>query len=173
MDASTLTGTHEYLDDPRRAAIRISVNGELVPREKAVVSVFDSGFVLGDGVWEGLRLIDGGVAFLDEHLDRLYEGAKAIDMEVGLSREALDRRLFHCLEANDMHDGVHIRLMGTRGIKRTPRQTRVTFGPATVVIIPEHKLPRLDVVENGITLFTVHVRRPGPAEQDQKLNSHS
>jgi branched-chain amino acid aminotransferase len=168
------TGTHDYADDPRNADILISVNGELAPRDKAVVSVFDSGFVLGDSVWEGIRLIDGGVAFLDDHLDRLYEGAKAIDMDVGLSRSALTRRLFECLQANGMHDGVHIRLMVTRGIKRTPYQDpRVTIGPATIVIIPEHKLPRPEVVQNGITLFTVHVRRTGPAEQDQKLNSHS
>ncbi len=168
------TGTHEYTDDPRNAGILISVNGALLPREKAVVSVFDSGFVLGDGVWEGLRLIEGGVAFLDAHLDRLYEGAKAIDMDIGLSRAELAERLFACLRANGMHDGVHIRLMVTRGVKRTPYQDpRVTIGPATVVIIPEYKLPKPDVVTSGITLFTVHVRRTGPAEQDQKLNSHS
>ena len=154
--------------------ILISVNGELLPREKAVVSVFDSGFVLGDGVWEGLRLIEGGIAFLDAHLDRLYEGAKAIDMDIGLTRAELAERLFACLRANAMRDGVHIRLMVTRGVKRTPYQDpRVTIGPATVVIIPEYKLPKPEVVDNGITLFTVHVRRTGPAEQDQKLNSHS
>jgi branched-chain amino acid aminotransferase len=118
--------------------------------------------------------MEGGIAFLDDHLDRLYEGAKAIDMDVGLSREALAGRLFACLSANKMRDGVHIRLMVTRGVKRTPYQDpRVTIGPATVVIIPEYKLPKPDVVANGITLFTVHVRRTGPAEQDQKLNSHS
>ncbi len=168
------TGTHEYIDDPRNAGILVSVNGELVPRDKAVVSVFDSGFVLGDGVWEGLRLKDGGVAFLDAHLDRLYEGAKAIDMEIGLSRDALSEQLFACLRANAMHDGVHIRLMVTRGVKRTPYQDpRVTIGPATIVIIPEYKAPKPDLQESGIRLFTVHVRRTGPAEQDQKLNSHS
>ncbi len=168
------TGTHEYEDDPRNAEILISVNGALKRRAEAVVSVFDSGFLLGDGVWEGLRLKDGGIAFLEEHLDRLYEGAKAIDMDVGLSRAALSKRLFDCLAANGMRDGVHIRLTVTRGIKRTPYQDpRVTIGPATIVIIPEYKLPRPDVVQNGITLFTVHVRRTGPAEQDQKLNSHS
>lgn len=168
------TGTHDYVDDPRNAGILISVNGDLVPRERAVVSVFDSGFVLGDGVWEGLRVIEGGIAFLDAHLDRLYEGAKAIDMDVGLSRDALAGRLFACLQANGMRDGVHIRLMVTRGIKRTPYQDpRVTIGPATIVIIPEYKLPKPEVVAQGITLFTVHVRRTGPAEQDQKLNSHS
>lgn len=168
------TGTHEYHDDARNAEILISVNGELVPREKAVVSVFDSGFVLGDGVWEGIRVVDGGVAFLDAHLDRLFEGAKAIDMDVGLTRPALAERIFGCLAANDMRDGVHIRLMVTRGVKRTPYQDpRVTIGPATIVIIPEYKLPKPEVLQNGITLFTVHVRRTGPAEQDQKLNSHS
>ena len=168
------TGTHDYRDDPRNADILISVNGKLVPRAEAVVSVFDSGFVLGDGVWEGLRLTEGGIAFLDAHFDRLYEGAKAIDMDVGLSRHELAERLFACLKANAMRDGVHIRLMVTRGVKRTPYQDpRVTIGPATVVIIPEYKLPKPEIVANGITLFTVHVRRTGPAEQDQKLNSHS
>jgi branched-chain amino acid aminotransferase len=168
------TGTHDYADDPRNAEILISVNGSLLPRDKAVVSVFDSGFVLGDGVWEGLRVIDGGIAFLDAHLDRLYEGAKAIDMEVGLDRSALARRLFDCLAANGMRDGAHIRLMVTRGVKRTPYQDpRVTIGPATIVIIPEYKLPRPEILTRGLSLFTVHVRRTGPAEQDQKLNSHS
>jgi branched-chain amino acid aminotransferase len=168
------TGTHDISDDPRNAAILISINGELVARDKAVVSVFDSGFVLGDGVWEGLRLVNGGIAFLDGHLDRLYEGAKAIDMDVGLDRNALADRLLACLRANGMSDGVHIRLMVTRGVKRTPYQDpRITIGPATIVIIPEYKLPKPEVLQTGITLFTVHVRRTGPAEQDQKLNSHS
>ena len=93
MSPAMSTGTHDYSDDPCNAAILVSVNGSLVPRAEAVVSVFDSGFVLGDGVWEGLRLIDGGIAFLDAHLGRLYEGAKAIDMKIGLSREALAGRL--------------------------------------------------------------------------------
>jgi branched-chain amino acid aminotransferase len=168
------TGTHDFADDPRNAEILISVNGALKPRAEAVVSVFDSGFVLGDGVWEGLRLIDGGIAFLDQHLDRLYEGAKAIDMDVGLTRSEVTQRLFDCLNANRMHDGVHIRLMVTRGVKRTPYQDpRMTIGPATVVIIPEYKLPNPELQARGLSLFTVHVRRTGPAEQDQKLNSHS
>jgi len=166
------TGTHDYSDDPRNAGILISVNGALKPRGEAVVSVFDSGFVLGDGVWEGLRLIDGGVAFLDAHLDRLYEGAKAIDMDIGLSRAELSQRLFDCLAANKMRDGVHIRLMVTRGVKKTPYQDpRVTIGPATIVIIPEYKVPDPSLQGRGLSLFTVHVRRTGPAEQ--KLNSHS
>ncbi len=171
-------GTHEYADDPRNAAIKISVNGELVPRADAVVSVFDSGFVLGDGVWEGLRVVDGKIAFLDAHLDRLAEGAKALDMDIGLDRAGMAARIFDVLEANGMAapgtDGVHIRLMVTRGVKRTPYQDpRVTIGPATVVVIPEWKTPSPDVLARGVRLFTVHVRRGYPDVQDQKINSHS
>ena len=166
--------THAYMDDPRNASILISINGRLVPRPEATVSVFDSGFILGDGVWEGLRLANGGIPFLDQHLERLYEGARGIFMDIGLTPEAMRLRLFDCLAANAMQDGVHIRLMVTRGIKRTPYQDpRVTIGPATVVIIPEYKSPRPEVAARGLKLFTVHVRRTGPDQQDQKLNSHS
>ncbi|MBB5752666.1 aminotransferase class IV [Prosthecomicrobium pneumaticum] len=168
------TGVHGYVDDPRNDHILISVNGRLVPREEAVVSVFDSGFVLGDGVWEGLRVVAGGVAFLEPHLDRLYEGAHALMIDIGLDRAALKRRLFDCLKANGMTDGVHVRLMVTRGVKRTPYQDpRLAIGKATIVIVPEYKLPKPETVEKGLKLFTAHVRRTGPAEQDQKLNSHS
>ncbi|MFN3835940.1 MAG: aminotransferase class IV [Glycocaulis sp.] len=171
---NTSKGTHEYVDDPRNADILISVNGELFPREKAVISVFDSGFILGDGVWEGLRVHHGHIAFLDRHLERLYEGAKAIDMDIGLSLEALEKRLYDTLEANNMRDGVHIRLMVTRGMKRTPYQDpRVNIGPATIVIIPEYKNPKPEAATRGMKLFTVHVRRGYPDVQDQKLNSHS
>jgi len=168
------TGTHEYVADERNAEVLLSVNGDLVPRADAVVSVFDSGFVLGDGVWEGLRVHHGHPAFLDQHLDRLFEGAAAIALDIGRTREELTAELYRVLEANDMRDGVHIRLMVTRGVKATPYQDpRVTIGPATVVIIAEHKEPLPEVVEAGITLFTVHVRRPGPDILDPKLNSHS
>ena len=167
-------GVHDYLTDPRNADVLISVNGALKKRNEAVVSVFDSGYLLGDGVWEGLRVMNGGVAFLPEHLKRLYAGAKTIDMDIGLSREELTARLMDCLKANGMTDGVHIRLMVTRGIKKTPYQgPRFTIGSATIVIIPEYKTPVPAVIEKGVSLFTVHVRRTGPAEQDQKLNSHS
>jgi branched-chain amino acid aminotransferase len=167
-------GVHDYLDDPRNADILVSVNGELKRRNEAVVSVFDSGYLLGDGVWEGLRVKDGGVAFLPEHLKRLYAGAKTIDMDIGLTPEALTERLFDCLRANGMRDGVHVRLMVTRGVKKTPYQApRFTVTSATVVIIPEYKSPVPVVVARGQKLFTVHIRRTGPAEQDQKLNSHS
>jgi len=167
-------GTHDYVDDPRNAGIKINVNGALFARDAAKVSVFDSGFILGDGVWEGLRVHDGGLPFLDLHLDRLYEGAKTIDMDIGLSRAELIQRLVDTLRANGMREGVHIRLMVTRGLKATPYQDpRVTVGPATVVIIPEYKQPLPKTVEQGIRLFTVHVRRASPDTLDPKLNSHS
>lgn len=168
------TGTHDYVDDPRNADILISLNGELVPRDKAMVSVFDSGFILGDGVWEGLRVVDGGVAFLDAHLDRLFDGAKYLDMDIGLTRAELSERIFDCLDANSMSDGAHIRLMVTRGVKKTPYQDpRVTIGAPTIVIIPEYKTANPQIIHDGISLFTVHVRRTAPDMQDQKLNSHS
>jgi len=165
---------HESAQDPRNRDILIYVNGAMKPRSEAVVSVFDSGFVLGDGVWEGLRVSEGHPAFLDQHLDRLYEGAKAIALDIGLDRDALTRAVYATLQANRMRDGVHVRLMVTRGVKRTPYQDpRVTIGPATIVIIPEHKDPLPDTVERGLKLFTVHVRRGYPDVQDPKLNSHS
>src|SRR5688572_4070472 len=113
---------HDSSGDPRNADILINVNGELKPRGQAVVSVFDSGFVLGDGVWEGLRVHKGRIAFLGQHLDRLFEGAKAIAMDIGLSREDLTRRLYDTLDANKMAEGVHMRLMVTRGVRSTPYQ---------------------------------------------------
>jgi branched-chain amino acid aminotransferase len=165
---------HEFADDPRNRDILIYVNGAMKRRDEAVVSVFDSGFVLGDGVWEGLRVSNGHPAFLDAHLDRLYEGAKAIAMDIGLDRAALTQAIYDTLAANGMHDGVHMRLMVTRGIKRTPYQDpRVVIGPATIVIIPEFKNPLPDTLVNGLKLFTVHVRRGYPDVQDNKLNSHS
>ncbi|MCL6678921.1 aminotransferase class IV [Sphingomonas sp. RG327] len=162
------------VSDPRNASVFIDINGELKPREQAVVSVFDSGFMLGDGVWEGLRVHKGRISFLNRHLDRLFEGAKAIAMDIGLSREALAKRLYDTLDANDMSEGVHIRLMVTRGVRSTPYQDpRVVVGGATVVIIPEYKQPPEGIHERGLKLFTVHVRRGDPAVQDQKINSHS
>jgi branched-chain amino acid aminotransferase len=162
------------VSDPRNASILINVNGELKPRDQAVVSVFDSGFMLGDGVWEGLRVHKGRAAFLDRHLDRLFEGARAIAMDIGLSRGELAKRLYDTLDANGMDEGVHVRLMVTRGVRSTPYQDpRVVVGGATIVIIPEYKEPPAGVHERGLKLFTVHVRRGDPAVQDQKINSHS
>lgn len=169
-------GTHDFAHDSRNEAVLINVNGTLFARAEASVSVFDSGFMLGDGVWEGLRLHRGKIAFLDAHLDRLYEGAKAIAMDIGLSRAELTERLEATIDGNGMHgeEGVHIRLMVTRGIRSTPYQDpRVVISPATIVIIPEYKAPLPTTIETGIRLFTVHVRRGDPAVQDQKLNSHS
>lgn len=169
-------GTHDFAPDPRNETILINVNGRLVPRAEASVSVFDSGFMLGDGVWEGLRLHKGRIAFLEAHLDRLCEGAKAIAMDIGLTRDELTSRLYETIDGNGMRDqaGVHIRLMVTRGVRSTPYQDpRVVISPATIVIIPEYKAPLPATVEKGIRLFTVHVRRGDPAVQDQKLNSHS
>ncbi len=164
--------THDYLPDPRNGSILIDVNGTLYPRAEAVISVFDSGFMLGDGIWEGIRLHKGVLAFLDRHLDRLYTGARTLDFQMTVDPEALTARLYACLEANGMSDGVHVRLMVTRGNRSTPYQNpNVTITPPNIVIIPEYKTP----VDNqdGLSLFTVHVRRGYPDVQDQKLNSHS
>jgi branched-chain amino acid aminotransferase len=171
----TAHGTHDFVADERNASILINVNGRLVPREQAVVSVFDSGFLMGDGVWEGLRVTAGHPAFLEQHLDRLREGAAAIALDIGRSREELTREIYRTLAANDMHgDGVHVRLMVTRGPKSTPYQDpRVSDGPATLVIIAEHKEPLPATVERGLSLFTVHVRRARPDTLDPKLNAHS
>jgi branched-chain amino acid aminotransferase len=171
----TAHGTHDFVADERNASILINVNGRLVPREQAVVSVFDSGFLMGDGVWEGLRVTAGHPAFLEQHLDRLREGAAAIALDIRRSREELTREIYRTLAANDMHgDGVHVRLMVTRGPKSTPYQDpRVSDGPATLVIIAEHKEPLPATVERGLSLFTVHVRRARPDTLDPKLNAHS
>ena len=170
----TQSNLHDIKIDPRNLDILISVNGKLVPRAEAVVSVFDSGFILGDGVWEGLRVVNGGVPFLHAHIERLYEGAKAIFMDIGLTPDELVKRLFQCIDANKMTDGVHVRLMVTRGVKATPYQDpRVTIGKPTIVIIPEYKEANPDKFRDGLSLHTVNVRRGAPDVQDQKLNSHS
>jgi branched-chain amino acid aminotransferase len=167
-------GTHDFSPDPRNADILINIDGRLVPRAQAMVSVFDSGFMLGDGVWEGLRVHAGRIAFLDQHMDRLAEGAKAILMDLGVDRATIERRLYQTIAANGMEVGCHIRLMVTRGLRSTPYQDpRVVVSPATIVIIAEHKQPLPATIERGIRLFTVHVRRGFPDVQDPKLNSHS
>jgi branched-chain amino acid aminotransferase len=171
----TAHGTHDFAADPRNATILINVNGQLVPRDQAVVSVFDSGFLMGDGVWEGLRVTAGHPGFLEQHLDRLWEGAAAIALDIGRTRQELTAEIYKTLAANDMTgDGVHVRLMVTRGPKSTPYQDpRVSDGPATLVIIAEHKDPLPATVERGLSLFTVHVRRARPDTLDPKLNAHS
>ena len=165
------SGTHDYLDDPRNSEILISINGAMVSRDDAKVSVFDSGFMLGDGVWEGIRYHRGKLLFLQAHMDRLYEGAKAIDIDIGFSPLELGAQIRAVLDANDMETDVHIRLMVTRGVKSTPYQhPKVTITPPTVVIIPEYKVP---IASGGIRLATVYVRRGAPDVQDPSLNSHS
>ncbi len=167
-------GTHDYVDDDRNANILVHVNGELVPRDRAMVSVLDSGFMLGDGVWEGIRVHNGQLAFGDEHLRRLYEGAAAIDMDIGQTAEQLRATIMETLEANAMTDHVHIRLMVTRGVKSTPYQDpRFTITPPTIVVLPEYKTPHTETLTRGMSLFTVHVRRGRPDVQDPKWNSHS
>ncbi len=167
-------GTHEAVPDERNLHILIYVNGELVPRAEAKISVFDSGFLVGDGVWEGLRLHHDTFVFLDEHLDRLYQGAKAIALDIGLTRAELTAALWQTVRANDMHDGVHVRLMITRGLKKTPSQDpRLTIGGPTIVIIAEHKQANPAVFQRGVRLFTSTIRRPPPDTLDPKLNCHS
>ncbi len=167
-------GTHDFSQDPRNDNILIDINGTHYRRPDAKISVFDSGFILGDGVWEGMRLHEGHLAFQDLHMDRLYEGAKAIDIDIGLDQQQLLDRIHAVLQANGMETDVHIRLMVTRGMKITPYQhPNANIGPATIVIIPEYKVASADTAAKGLKLFTVHVRRGYPDVQDPKLNSHS
>lgn len=162
---------HDAAEDPRNANVSVWVTGVLTPRAQAMVSVFDSGFMLGDGVWEGLRLYDGRWAFLDAHLDRLFEAAKAIDLEIGMDRAALVQALEDTRQANGMADDAHARLMVTRGVKARPFQhpSLSRSGP-TIVIIMEHSKV---TAPRALRLATVPHLRGLPMTQDPKLNSHS
>ena len=166
--------THSAIVDPRNENVKIYINGAFHSRENAQISVFDSGFLVGDGIWEGLRLHNGKFAFLNKHLDRLFAGASAIHLDIGLSREELISALFETVEINKMTDDVQVRLMITRGDKKTPSQhpSNVVGGP-NIVIIAEHKVADPSISQEGITLFTVTVRRPPPDTLDQRLNCHS
>lgn len=163
--------THQAEDDARNERILIYVNGKLAPKAQATVSVYDSGFMLGDGVWEGLRLYNGRWAFVDEHIDRLFEAAKAIDLDLGLDRSGVISALLETQRANDMSTDAHARLMVTRGIKMRPFQhpSLSRSGP-TMVIIMEHSQPK---IPRPIRLATVPHLRGLPMTQDPKLNSHS
>ena len=166
--------THTYTQDSRNEDILININGELVHRSQAVVSVFDSGFILGDGIWEGLRVHRGRIPFLGRHLKRLWEGAKALDLDIGLTQDDMAQRLYDTLQANQMEDHVHIRLMVSRGVKSTPYQDpAVTISPPTVVIIPEYKSADPELNDRGVRLYTVYVRRGYADVQDPRINSHS
>lgn len=166
--------THDAAADDRNDDILIYVNGDIVHRDAAKVSVYDSGFLLGDGIWEGLRLYDGHIPFLGDHLDRLFEAALYIDLDIGKTRAELTQAIHDTLAANAMTTDVHIRLMVTRGRKKKPFQHPhlSIYGP-TIVIIAEHSKPDDSIVDRGIRLFTVPHHRGLPLTQDAKLNSHS
>ena len=167
-------GTHEAVADARNEGVQIYINGEFYARDEAKISVFDSGYLVGDGVWEGIRLHNGAFAFLERHLDRLFQGAKAIDLDIGKSRAELTDALHETARRNAMTTDVHMRLMVTRGNKKTPAQDpRLTVSPPNIVIIAEHKVASPDVKRQGIHLFTSSVRRPPPQTLDAKLNCHS
>jgi len=166
--------THDAAADDRNDHILIYVDGRIVPRAEAVVSVYDSGFMLGDGIWEGLRLYDGYIPFFDDHLDRLFEAAAYTEIEIGLDRDGLKDAVWKTLQANHMRTDVHVRVMVTRGRKAKPFQhPHLSLWGATVVIIAEHSKPDDSVVERGIRLHTVPHHRGLPLTQDAKLNSHS
>jgi branched-chain amino acid aminotransferase len=169
-----MPGSQDFEDDPANAAVLIYLNGALVQRAEAKVSVFDAGFVVGDGIWEGLRLHKGALLFLDAHLDRLFAGAAAIALDIGLSREALVAETRRTLKANRFEDGVHLRLMITRGPKTGANQDpRNALGKPTIVILAERKVPSPGLATRGLSLATASIRCT-PAEMfDMRLNSHS
>jgi branched-chain amino acid aminotransferase len=163
--------THQAEEDARNEAILIYVNGRIVPKAEALVSVYDAGFMLGDGVWEGIRLYDGCWAFLDEHIERLFEAAKAIDLDIRMTPDQVKQAVFDTQAANGMTTDAHARLMVTRGVKTHPFQhPRLSQQGPTVAIIMEHSRPKLP---RPIRLATVPHMRGLPMTQDPKLNSHS
>lgn len=169
-----MAGSQDFAPDPRNAHALIYLNGALVPREQAKVSIFDGGFVVGDGVWEGLRLHHGALLFLDQHLDRLYWGAERIALDIGLDREALTREIRRTLDTNGMQHGAHLRVMVTRGEKAAPNQDpRNALGKATIAIVAEYKQPNPAIVTKGLNLCTSSIRCTPADMFDMRLNSHS
>lgn len=169
-----MPGSQDYARDPRNERLLVYVNGALVPRAEAKVSVFDAGFTMGDGVWEGLRLHRGRLLFLEEHLDRLCAGAAAIGFRPPLDRAAIEEALRQTLEANEMTHGAHLRLMVTRGLKTDVNQDpRNALGVPTVVITAEYKAPPTRPAGWGLSLHTASIRCTGPEMFDMRLNSHS
>ncbi len=167
-------GTHNAEADDRNTGILININGALFTREEAKISVFDAGYLVGDGVWEAMRLHHGKLVFKEQHYVRLQNGLKATGIDLGLSLMDLDRRIMDTLEANGMTDGIHVRVMVTRGNKKTPSQDpRLTVSAANIVIIPEYKKASLESKEKGIELYTSTIRRGSPDYLDPKLNCHS
>jgi branched-chain amino acid aminotransferase len=169
-----MAGTQDFQEDPRNARVLVNLNGDLVPRDEAKVSIFDAGFVVGDGVWEGIRLHKGALLFLDEHLDRLYAGARQIALDRLPDRRTLQDELWRTLDANGFTHGAHLRVMATRGVKSGANQDpRNALGPPTLVILAEIKEPALALWGAGIALATASIRCT-PAEMfDMRLNSHS
>lgn len=168
------SGTHNALEDPRNEAVKIMINDELFDRKEAKISVFDSGYLVGDGVWEGIRLHKGKYPFIDQHFDRLWQAAKVVGIELPFDRSELLNKVKKVVQANQMYDQVHIRIMLTRGIKKTPSQDpRLTISGPNLVIIAEHKQASAETMENGIRLFTSSIRRGSPDYLDPKLNCHS
>lgn len=171
---TTYSSAQSYIGDKKNDDVMIYMNGEFVHRDQASVSVFDSGFVLGDGIWEGLRLVNNRLLSVEQHMDRLFEGAKAISLDIGMTRqEVIDAILATCAR-NGLTDGAHIRLMISRGRKATPNQDpRFVIGKATVVIVAELKRPIFEASDNGLRLFTSTYRCSTPDVFDLRLNSHS
>jgi branched-chain amino acid aminotransferase len=169
-----MAGTHEFIEDERNRDVLIYINGEFFPRNEAKISVFDSAFLVGDGIWESFRLHNGKLAFVEQHLARLKANAKALDYDLGRSPEDFIDEVYKTIQVNNMtSNNVHIRMMITRGTKRSPSQDpRTSIGGPTVVIIAEYKTPSREE-DSGIRLFTVHVRRGRPDVQDAKLHTHS
>jgi len=169
-----MAGSQDYAPDPRNARIRVYLNGDLVPRDEAKVSIFDAGFALGDGVWEGLRLHKRRFMFLDAHLDRLFKGAQTIGLDIGLDRAGVEAALRATVKANRMTDGVHLRLMVTRGLKATVNQDpRNALGQPTVVITAEYKATNPPEPGKGLNLHTSTIRCTPRDMFDMRLNSHS
>ncbi len=166
--------THESESDERNQSLKVYLNGRIVPREQALVSVYDAGFMLGDGIWEGIRLYNGKWAFVQDHMDRLYESARVVDMDIPLTREQMIEALDQTAAANQMTQDVHARLMITRGLKSKPFQDpRLSRQGLTIAIIMEHSKVPEHIYNKGITLHTVPIYRGLPVTQDPKLNSHS
>ena len=166
--------THSYVHDERNKNIKIYINGEIHDRRNAKISVFDSGFLLGDGVWEGIRLHNGQLCFLNEHLNRLYDGAKKLSIKIPYSNKELTQIIYNLIVENGMKTDVHIRVIISRGEKITPYQhPSSNVGPISLVIIPEYKIANESVNNNGITLASVNIKRGTELNQDPKINSLS
>lgn len=171
---NTAQSAQSYAKDPRNNDVLVYVNGEFFPRQNATVSVFDAGFALGDGIWEGIRLVKGKLLAIEDHMERLYTGAATIQLEIGLSKEELVGQIEKTLEVNKMYDGAHIRLMITRGLKSTPNQDpRFVISPPTIVIVAEYKAPNPELFSRGLKLLTSTIRCSSADVFDLRLNSHS